>query len=628
MGLFWEFEYRSWTHEDVKTFLEMLSKKAICRLCDKQNTKFVPVGYELYETLQYLDNEIVTYEGYRYVDVGKPFTIQCYLSLFDTPRWMKDNIDLGKILNPEEYETSSKTENKVVRLTFSVDQAKKEHTGNYKCTGFSTNTHRIEVVLKDGMEDQKDTVFMQIGEELKLKCDADPQTLLPVKWQVFILLDNMFKGQSMILNDSRVILVKNQLTIKKAREEDAGEYKCEITANESNRPSPECEKKNGACGEIHVYYKAMVKPLFSRMSVVLGRPLELKCQTRGYPIPRLMWYINDSSVDELQKSTSRFRMAQNKHNGLPNALFIIDKLRAEDVGEYKCQAKNAVGDVNTTTFITLRVTDDVTDFTTSMHEITEPTDVVENIQNTLKNAMLTNEKEAGKGLVLSPDETLYLQCIYTDDEAVEVKWRKDGQEINTTDSRREMPGNNTIKIEEPNDSDTGNYTCFYRDISAVITVRTKVEIEPFHKSMNLVEGDRLTLICKVHGIPAPSIEWYKGDDLIDHTFTRIEISDSEKSKNAKLVIESLEFEDRAHYKCFAKSEVDDASTSILVRVKDKYAALWPFLGICAEVAVLCTIIFIYEKRRSKPDFAESDTDNCPETKNTADNKGQELRQRK
>lgn len=45
---------------------------------------------------------------------------------------------------------------------------------------------------------------------------------------------------------------------------------------------------------------------------------------------------------------------------------------------------------------------------------------------------------------------------------------------------------------------------------------------------------------------------------------------------------------------------------------DKYAALWPFLGICAEVAVLCTIIFIYEKRRQKPDFDESETDHNTE----------------
>ena len=37
---------------------------------------------------------------------------------------------------------------------------------------------------------------------------------------------------------------------------------------------------------------------------------------------------------------------------------------------------------------------------------------------------------------------------------------------------------------------------------------------------------------------------------------------------------------------------------------DKLAALWPFLGICAEVAILCIIIFVYEKRRAKKMQAE------------------------
>lgn len=40
----------------------------------------------------------------------------------------------------------------------------------------------------------------------------------------------------------------------------------------------------------------------------------------------------------------------------------------------------------------------------------------------------------------------------------------------------------------------------------------------------------------------------------------------------------------------------------------KLAALWPFLGICAEVLILCIIILIYEKRRNKCELEESDTD--------------------
>lgn len=53
---------------------------------------------------------------------------------------------------------------------------------------------------------------------------------------------------------------------------------------------------------------------------------------------------------------------------------------------------------------------------------------------------------------------------------------------------------------------------------------------------------------------------------------------------------------------------------VLIRIlfADKYAALWPFLGICAEVFVLCTIILIYEKKRNKSELEESDTDQSPD----------------
>jgi len=42
------------------------------------------------------------------------------------------------------------------------------------------------------------------------------------------------------------------------------------------------------------------------------------------------------------------------------------------------------------------------------------------------------------------------------------------------------------------------------------------------------------------------------------------------------------------------------------------AALWPFLGICLEVIILCTVILIYEKKRNKTEMDESDTDGSPE----------------
>lgn len=50
-----------------------------------------------------------------------------------------------------------------------------------------------------------------------------------------------------------------------------------------------------------------------------------------------------------------------------------------------------------------------------------------------------------------------------------------------------------------------------------------------------------------------------------------------------------------------------SQAAITLRVRNRFAALWPFLGIVAEVLVLVTIIFIYEKRR-KPDEVLDDED--------------------
>ena len=67
--------------------------------------------------------------------------------------------------------------------------------------------------------------------------------------------------------------------------------------------------------------------------------------------------------------------------------------------------------------------------------------------------------------------------------------------------------------------------------------------------------------------------------------------------------------DRRGFKCIAykKSDPETCSAStFFVRVKDKYAALWPFIGIVAEVLVLCIIICVCEKRKASKDSVDDE----------------------
>ncbi|CAN8005081.1 unnamed protein product, partial [Ixodes hexagonus] len=248
------------------------------------------------------------------------------------------------------------------------------------------------------------------------------------------------------------------------------------------------------------------------------------------------------------------------------------------------------------------------------------------------NAVQTNEEIPGKGIVMDTrSKSLVLQCNFTENPGKPVDWYKDGVMI-PTDGTKYSPNSdtNTLVVNDPSYADAGNYTCAVMGgDNATIVVQTNVTIDVTDISKNQVEGDPLTLSCKAYGVPVPEVSWFKNDEPLNISDPRISLEPLENVTNAKLVIQDLNFDDRAEYTCFATNGISNATMMVLVRVKDKLAALWPFLGICVEVAVLCAIIFIYEKKRVKPDFEESDTDQNPENKNLSDQKeGQDIRQRK
>lgn len=227
---------------------------------------------------------------------------------------------------------------------------------------------------------------------------------------------------------------------------------------------------------------------------------------------------------------------------------------------------------------------------------------------------------------------LILNCSLPDDK---VSWYHNGTLVVEADNLKLIRENSVhmLKITKPKMAHIGSYTC---EGSGKAVADFRVSMEPvvaaLPTSFNIVEGENFRLPCVVYGYPTPNIEWRREgeegqwESLIADGHFMFE-PNNEGIANGTLLIEEVKLEDRDNYMCFASNDLGNHNGTTLIRVIDKYAALWPFLGICIEVIVLCAVIFVCEKRRNKKQFDESDNEQN-NTKHTGNAKDSEVRNRK
>lgn len=137
----------------------------------------------------------------------------------------------------------------------------------------------------------------------------------------------------------------------------------------------------------------------------------------------------------------------------------------------------------------------------------------------------------------------------------------------------------------------------------------------------MVEGEKLTVTCTTerHG-SGLKVQWLFAGKNYTESEGRVKLLRNLNVNGGTLTVENIGMADRGDVACYIaydRSDFDNplvaGNATTLLRVKDRLAALWPFLGICAEVVVLCAIILIYEKKRNKSELEESDTDQSPDT---------------
>jgi len=127
--------------------------------------------------------------------------------------------------------------------------------------------------------------------------------------------------------------------------------------------------------------------------------------------------------------------------------------------------------------------------------------------------------------------------------------------------------------------------------------RTAEKIDSPLGSLRRNANDLLTLKCLIEpplNIRSRNVvQWSFSKD--DHQYSSLNNNrtDGITVKGDQLIIHKIKKTHRGHYRC----SLNDISFTVLLRVKDRLAALWPFIGIVSGVLVLVVIILAFEKRQ-------------------------------
>lgn len=185
----------------------------------------------------------------------------------------------------------------------------------------STNKHRVEV--HEFSDAELSCMF-------RTEKDRNPR----IEWKKkgkdvsFVYFDGHFRGPF----EGRATIEGATVTLQKVTQEDAGEYRCEISA----------PFDSVSLGETNVTLKVLVPPQIPSCEIpsgaVTGSVVRLRCRDQqSIPPATYSWFKDNQQIRPPRHANATYLI--NSHTGILE----FKAVAKEDTGRYSCQASNGVG---------------------------------------------------------------------------------------------------------------------------------------------------------------------------------------------------------------------------------------------------------------------------------------------
>ncbi|KAL9986930.1 hypothetical protein ACROYT_G001147 [Oculina patagonica] len=361
-----------------------------------------------------------------------------------------------------------------------------------------------------------DSLHVLSGSDVSIDCRASgtPRPAINWRWDGRRVISGARRGQYAITD----ITDGSRLTVWQMASVNAGQYECiafntggadriASTITVIDATLPKIEVSSSSVEQIQDLNPVSVV-IGTRVTLLPGARLEITCQASGIPEPTISWLRQGKQIT----SSGRFSIV--------NTTLVIQAIQLGDRGLFTCAANNTMGRQTYSTRV----------------DIIEP--IKPRITQTgrdLKIELLVRLSEAVGGNILCRDGIdLELTCSVQGLPTPKITWLRGDKKVGTGWK---------LKLGILKEESSGNYTCLASNLAGEARKTTKLtvksaippviqsskkRIESYEEDLHvvvdigtrleLIQGAKVDLICRVAGFPTPQVNWVKGNVPLDIRF--------------------------------------------------------------------------------------------------------------